>query len=197
MQTSTSEEAAATSSTKVQKMAATTRIRMVVKMPGPALKTRPDYLPKQTKMDSGALPTYRSGIMKAYLILAFIVVAGGSVGDLPAQTQSAMNAETASEFRAADEALNTVYRQILEAYAEDQVFLANLREAQRAWIAFRDAQLKMKYPDREPGYYGSIQPVCEANYLAALTQERTKALQVWLDGAVEGDTCAGSVKTNP
>ena len=108
-----------------------------------------------------------------------------------------MNQDAAGEFKAADKELNAIYQQILEDYADDDVFLANLKEAQRCWINFRDAQLKMKYPDREPGYYGSIQPVCEANYLAELTQERTKALQVWLDGAVEGDTCAGSVKTNP
>lgn len=112
-----------------------------------------------------------------------------------AQTQGEMNAEAAQAFRAADKELNTIYREILEEYADDKVFITNLKEAQRCWIAFRDAQLKMKYPDREPGYYGSIQPLCEATYLAELTQERAKALQVWLDGVPEGDVCAGSVRT--
>jgi len=111
-----------------------------------------------------------------------------------AQTQSEMNAETAGEFKTADKELNAVYRQILEDYAEDDVFITNLKEAQRCWIAFRDAQLKMKFPDREPGYYGSVLPMCEAAYLAELTQDRIKALKVWVDGVVEGDVCAGTVK---
>jgi uncharacterized protein YecT (DUF1311 family) len=74
------------------------------------------------------------------------------------------------------------------------VFLASLKEAQRCWIAFRDAQLKMKYPDREPGYYGSVLPSCEMMYLTELTQDRIKALQVWIDGVEEGNICAGTVK---
>ena len=136
-------------------------------------------------------------MVRFFLPIIALIVFSAPWTEASAQTQGEMNQDAAGEFKAADKELNAIYQQILEDYADDDVFLANLKEAQRCWINFRDAQLKMKYPDREPGYYGSIQPVCEANYLAELTQERTKALQVWLDGAVEGDTCAGSVKTNP
>ena len=114
-----------------------------------------------------------------------------------AQTQGEMNAETAGEFQAADKQLNSIYQEILSNYADDEAFIASLKEAQRCWIAFRDAQLKMKYPDREPGYYGSILPSCEAMYLAELTQERIKTLQVWIDGVQEGDVCAGTVRIKP
>ena len=114
-----------------------------------------------------------------------------------AQTQGEMNAETAGEFQAADKQLNFIYQEILSNYADDEAFIASLKEAQRCWIAFRDAQLKMKYPDREPGYYGSILPSCEAMYLAELTQERIKTLQVWIDGVQEGDVCAGTVRSKP
>jgi uncharacterized protein YecT (DUF1311 family) len=114
-----------------------------------------------------------------------------------AQTQGEMNAETAAEFNAADKQLNSIYQEILSGYADDEAFIASLKEAQRCWIAFRDAQLKMKYPDREPGYYGSILPSCEAMYLTELTQERIKTLQVWIDGVQEGDVCAGTVRIKP
>ena len=114
-----------------------------------------------------------------------------------AQTQGEMNAETAGEFRAADEQLNSIYQKILAEYADDEVFLASLKEAQRCWLAFRDAQLKMKYPDREPGYYGSVLPSCQAMYLTELTRERVKALQVWIDGVEEGNICAGTVRIKP
>lgn len=124
------------------------------------------------------------------LVLSALSAAALSLG----QTQGEMNGQAADEFRASDKELNSIYQKILTEYADDDVFLANLKEAQRCWIAFRDAQLRMKYPDREAGYYGSIQPVCEANYLTELTRERTAALKVWLAGVEEGDVCAGTVK---
>jgi hypothetical protein len=52
----------------------------------------------------------------------------------------------------------------------------------------------MKYPDREPGYYGSIQPMLETMYLTELTKDRIKALQVWIDGVQEGDLSGGTVR---
>ena len=114
-----------------------------------------------------------------------------------AQTQGEMNAETAGEFQAADKQLNSIYQKILEEYADDDAFIASLKEAQRCWIAFRDAQVKMKYPARAPGYYGSILPSCQAMYLTELIQDRTKTLQVWIDGVQEGDVCAGTVRIKP
>jgi len=123
-----------------------------------------------------------------------LIVFGAPWTEASAQTQMEMNQDAAGEFKAADTELNAIYQQILEDYADDDVFLANLKEAQRCWIDFRDAQLKMKYPDREPGYYGSIQPVCEMTYLTELTQDRIKTLNVWIEGVEEGNLCGGTVK---
>ena len=133
--------------------------------------------------------------MMRSLLCTVLLSALFAAGRCEAQTQGEMNAETAAEFHAADKQLNSIYQKILADYTDDEAFIANLKEAQRCWIVFRDAQLKMKYPDREPGHYGSIQPACEANYLAELTRERTAALEVWLAGVEEGDVCAGTVKT--
>lgn len=118
-----------------------------------------------------------------------------AAGRCEAQTQGEMNAETGGEFQVADKQLNSIYQEILSDYADDEAFIASLKEAQRCWIAFRDAQLKMKYPDRDPGHYGSVLPMCEAMYLTELTQDRIKALNVWIEGAEEGNLCAGSVRT--
>jgi len=131
---------------------------------------------------------------KSLLSIIALILVGAPWTEANAQTQGEMNQDAASEFKAADNELNAIYQQILEDYADDEAFIANLKEAQRCWIAFRDAQMKMKYPDREPGYYGSIQPMCEAMYLAELTQDRIKALKVWVEGVEEGDMCAGTVK---
>jgi uncharacterized protein YecT (DUF1311 family) len=111
-----------------------------------------------------------------------------------AQTQRAMNEDAAASFKAADKKLNVLYQKILKDYADDPVFIESFKKAQRCWIAFRDAQLKMKYPDREPGYYGSAQPMFEIMYLTELTKDRIKGLQAWIEGAQEGDLSAGTVR---
>ena len=131
---------------------------------------------------------------RSFLPIIALIVFGAPWTEASAQTQMEMNQDAAGEFKAADKELNAIYQQILEDYADDDVFLANLKEAQRCWIDFRDAQLKMKYPDREPGYYGSIQPLCEMTYLAELTQDRIKTLNVWIEGVEEGNLCGGTVK---
>jgi len=111
-----------------------------------------------------------------------------------AQTQRDMNEDAATIFKEADKKLNSLYQKILKDYADDPVFIASFKKAQRCWITFRDAQLKMKYPDREPGYYGSIQPMLETMYLTELTKDRIKALQPWIDGVQEGDLSGGTVR---
>ena len=111
-----------------------------------------------------------------------------------AQTQADMNKEAYAAYQVADKELNDVYRKILAAYKPDTAFIYSLRASQRIWIAFRDAELSMKYPEREAGFYGSIHSLCRANYLAELTRERTVTLRKWLQGAEEGDACSGSIK---
>jgi uncharacterized protein YecT (DUF1311 family) len=76
----------------------------------------------------------------------------------------------------------------------DTIFIKNLKSSQRIWITFRDAELKMKYPEREPGWYGSIHPMCVSSYLAELTNERIKTLKEWIEGIEEGESCGGSIR---
>jgi len=122
------------------------------------------------------------------LIMGFICATGF------AQTQAEMNLEAGNAYKKADKELNEVYKKILQEYKSDSVFIKNLKASQRIWVSFRDAELKMKYPDREDGYYGTIHPLCILNYLEQLTKDRIKTLKVWLDGLEEGEVCGGSVK---
>ncbi len=82
-----------------------------------------------------------------------------------AQTQSEINEEAYNNYKKADKELNTVYQKILIEYKSDIEFIKNLKTAQKIWITFRDAEMLAKFPKREPGYYGSIQPTCWSNYL--------------------------------
>ena len=110
------------------------------------------------------------------------------------QTQLQMNQGANSSYLKADKELNVVYGKILNEYKADTAFIKNFKASQRIWIQFRDAEMKAMYPDRESGYYGSIQPTCWSSYLTELTKERTKKITIWLVGIEEGDACAGSVK---
>jgi uncharacterized protein YecT (DUF1311 family) len=112
------------------------------------------------------------------------------------QTQAELNTMQYDSYKKTDKKLNEVYQAILKAYKSDPEFIKNLRTSQRIWITFRDAEVKVKYPDREDGYYGSIHPLCVSLYLEELTLDRISTLNLWLKGSEEGDACSGSIKTN-
>ncbi|SOD78891.1 lysozyme inhibitor LprI family protein [Spirosoma fluviale] len=129
-------------------------------------------------------------IRKLFIVSSLLLVVTASFG----QTQASMSNAEAQALQQADKALNSVYQKVLKQYGADPEFIKSLKNAQRIWVQFRDAEVKMKYPDRPAGYYGSAQPMCEAAYRTELTQQRTRTLTVWLMGIEEGDVCAGSVK---
>ena len=110
------------------------------------------------------------------------------------QTQLEVNEAEHKKFLKADKELNQVYQTIIKEYKGDTVLIKNLKVSQRLWIQFRDAEMKMMYPDREPGYYGSIHPMCWSIYKTDLTNERIKKLKIWLAGQEEGDSCSPSIK---
>jgi uncharacterized protein YecT (DUF1311 family) len=112
-----------------------------------------------------------------------------------AQTQLQLNQNAKNKYVKVDKELNKVYKQILKEYSEDANFIKNLKYSQKIWIQFRDAEMKVKYPETDSSYYGSIFPVCWNNTLTELTKKRIKELSIWLIGIEEGDTCSGSIKT--
>ncbi|MBC9931632.1 lysozyme inhibitor LprI family protein [Chitinophaga qingshengii] len=127
--------------------------------------------------------------MKSVLI-TLLFVAGSFAG--MAQSQSEMNKQAGLEYKEADKKLNTIYQEILKKYAANKTFINNFKDAQRLWVQLRDAQLKAMYPESAKSY-GSMFPVCKANYLTELTNQRTDAIRVWLNGLPPGETCTGSV----
>jgi uncharacterized protein YecT (DUF1311 family) len=111
-----------------------------------------------------------------------------------ANDQSELNACASTGLQKEDDELNRVYKKILANFANDHIFINKLKVAQRAWIAFRDAQLEALYPpSADKSEYGSAASMCILNEKARLTAERTKQLRVWLDGQAEGDVCVGSI----
>jgi uncharacterized protein YecT (DUF1311 family) len=137
-----------------------------------------------------------------YLPLLFMLLPAAVVADSDcwdsAATQTEMNACADQDYIAADKMLNEVYQEILREYADDPAFLDRLRDAQRAWLLFRDAQVAALFPhqDEAQAYYGSLFPMCKASWLTELTQQRTEQLRLWLEGSEEGDACAGSIRVH-
>ena len=109
------------------------------------------------------------------------------------QSQGDLNQEANDKYKKADLELNTIYRKILLVYKEDTGFINNLKASQRIWITFRDAELKVKYPNSDSRYYGSVFPMCASIYLEQLTRDRINTLKIWIEGIEEGDVCIGSV----
>ena len=52
---------------------------------------------------------------------------------------------------------------------------AKLQAAQAAWEAYRSAQLDALWPS-DPDAYGSVHPMCQATFAAALTEARINEL---------------------
>ena len=110
------------------------------------------------------------------------------------QNQGELNEGASESYKMADKELNDIYKAILNDYKSDTIFIKNLKASQRIWITFRDAELKVKYPETDPRHYGSVYPMCVSIYLERLTRERIATLKEWIDGIEEGDVCIGSVK---
>ena len=89
-----------------------------------------------------------------------------------AQSQSEMNQQAAAEAEKADAELNKVYKKVV-ASATDEEAVKLLKTAQKAWIAFRDAEAKFA-EDEARG--GSMSPLLYYAALERLTRERTKQL---------------------
>jgi uncharacterized protein YecT (DUF1311 family) len=104
----------------------------------------------------------------------------------PAQTQTDMNAQAGQAAAAADAAMNAQYRQTMAEMKKMDGYNAPdattgpsyqnaLLAAQRAWIAYRDAECVVE------GYEfrgGSAESIAHAQCIADLTRARTRQLKI-------------------
>ncbi|WP_244847864.1 lysozyme inhibitor LprI family protein [Caballeronia sp. SL2Y3] len=102
-----------------------------------------------------------------------------------ASTQMAMDECAGRELKAADQKLNDTYRTLLSKVSKDGA--EQLRKAQRAWIAWRDAQCTF---DTMGTRGGSINSMENALCVEKLTQAQTAHLAAQLH-CKEGDVSCG------
>ena len=75
-----------------------------------------------------------------------------------------------------DSKLNDVYGKLLQANQSHTTFVKNLRNAQRKWIQFRNAQFALEFPKHVSFEQAGSIPMDQAMCLVRLTDERTKTL---------------------
>ena len=107
--------------------------------------------------------------MKTCLLLAALLLPRL----LHAQSQGAMNVAAQREFAAADKRLNATYEKFIATL--DVQGKTKLRAAERAWIAYRDAEAAYEADAEARG--GSMEPMSYNNSCTALTEARIKHLK--------------------
>lgn len=100
-----------------------------------------------------------------------------------AADQTTMNLCAGEAYRAADAELNARYREIMERLLDDEAARGLLVEAQRAWLAYRDAECALAASGVEGG---SIYPMILVTCLTDLTAARSADLAGYL-ACGEGD----------
>ncbi|MDO7900279.1 lysozyme inhibitor LprI family protein [Pseudomonas citrulli] len=94
-----------------------------------------------------------------------------------AMTQGEMNQCSAQESKAADKTLNDLYQQITARLKDNPDAKQRLVKAQRAWIAFRDAECDFSASGVEGG---SVYPLIYNDCLTAQTKARVEAFKTYL-----------------
>jgi len=108
----------------------------------------------------------------------------GAQSDCDGQTSQAGMSECASRaYKKSDAELNKAYKTILGRLKDDKELTQRLVAAQRAWVAYRDAECAFSSSMAEGG---SAYPMVQAMCLDQQTRARTEALHGYLK-CKEGD----------
>lgn len=120
------------------------------------------------------------------LVLALLgnVAHAGDIKCKPDGNQMEMNQCAADDYAAADKKLNNTWKALMKHLKDDKPSTDKLRAAQKAWIAFRDAEVAAQFACAEGDMrvcWGSMYPMLYNAALQELTEERTGRLQKYLD----------------
>ncbi len=108
-----------------------------------------------------------------------------------AQTQADLNQSTCADVVTAKKKLNSVYQKVLNHHKGDAMTTAAIQKSQKAWLAFRAAQLEAIYPNPDKSNYGTVYDMCLCIESTKLYEQRIKQLSEWMVSR-EGDVCSGS-----
>jgi hypothetical protein len=129
--------------------------------------------------------------MKMLVMIFFLSLSGGTAF---CQSQAQLTRMYGEASKMTLEKMDSIYQNILKLYAEDTVFIRNFENSQTAWLDYLETALKAQFPDRPPGYYGSMSSMCASIYSRKIIESRIYEIEKWLEGRKDGD-CASSVKS--
>jgi uncharacterized protein YecT (DUF1311 family) len=115
--------------------------------------------------------------------MAFFSPAAAQECNRSDESQAAMNICAHEDYATADSKLNQIYSEIVKRLGDSSDHKKLLQAAQRAWIAFRDAECAFANSGSEDG---SIYPMLMSQCLERLAAARTTQLQGYLE-CEEGD----------
>jgi len=118
------------------------------------------------------------------LLLSATTVTAGDIKCKPDGNQMEMNQCAADDYAAADKKLNTTWKKLMAQFKDDKTATAKLKAAQKAWIAFRDAEIAAQFACDEGDVrvcWGSMYPMLVNGELQAMTETRTERLQKYID----------------
>ncbi|MEP7355514.1 MAG: lysozyme inhibitor LprI family protein [Acidobacteriota bacterium] len=99
-----------------------------------------------------------------------------------AAAQGELNECAAAEAQRADLALNETFQRLLVAAKSDGTATKKIKEADRAWITYRDAYLDARFPAKDKQReYGTKYPTEYALFRAKLTYRQIETLKDLLD----------------
>jgi uncharacterized protein YecT (DUF1311 family) len=135
-------------------------------------------------------PVLRSAGLAAIFLLSavFSASAQDELKCNPEGATSEMAQCARDDFDKADKKLNKVYQQLLKSFTEtdkevgdttpEDSRVKRLKEAQRAWIVFRDADCALISTEN---FGGSMEQITIPGCTATVTEERTKQLEAILN----------------
>ena len=98
--------------------------------------------------------------------------------DVHAQTQAEMNEAAGKELTKADAQLNKLYKKVLDQRTDDPEFSEALKESQRAWLKFVDAQMKVLFHVKEGE---SPRQVYGSSYAAEYAASKTALIEARIE----------------
>jgi len=111
--------------------------------------------------------------MNRSLIIITVCLSSFICNSARSQSQPELNAAADAEYQKADARLNTTYKKLLAKL--DDEGKKKLIAAERAWVAYRDAQADFEADAAARG--GSMEPMEYSNSCLELTEARVKQLE--------------------
>lgn len=119
-------------------------------------------------------------LLTLFALVSIVSWAGDEVKCNKSGNQLELNACASDDFNKAEKELNQVYQSLIRKEADDPLFISKLRLAQKAWLAFRDADLDARFACSEDDVricWGSMYTMSFLSRKAELTRERTMQLK--------------------